>query len=82
MSNTVLKLEKIQEFINDNNLSKREFCKKCSVTVYMFNKILEGYVDFDINILLKIAKLMKVEIVDLINENYKYVRLVKQKSKR
>lgn len=66
-----LKTEIIENYIKENNLTKTEFCRGCKVSLYLFNKIMKGYLNFDVRILLRIARLIKIEVYKLFDETNK-----------
>ena len=50
----------------DNNLTKQELCDRCGVSMYALNLILSHSTDFDLINLVRLAKVLGVQIVDLI----------------
>lgn len=63
----LVNVDLIKEHIKTNNLTKREFCKQCNISVSTLYKILQGKTNFDLVFIFRIAKSMKVEVKDLFN---------------
>ena len=55
MKNTI-KTELIENFIKENNLSKRKFCKMCKISQSTLNKIMTNSENFRIIALFKIEE--------------------------
>lgn len=64
--NQNLNTEKILNFIKENNLTKKVFCKKCKISPATLNKILENKTNFYLVALFKIARVMNVQISQLV----------------
>lgn len=60
--------EAINNYLNENNVSKSAFCKKCHLSTTTLNKILMGSVDCKVVTLYKIARTMGVGIADLLDD--------------
>ena len=66
MKNTI-KTELIENFINDNNLSKSKFCKMCKISQSTLNKIMTNSENFRIIALFKIARVLKIQVYQMFN---------------
>ena len=66
MKNTI-KVELIENFIKDNNLSKSKFCKMCKISQSTLNKIITNNENFRIIALFKIARVLKIEVYQMFN---------------
>ncbi len=55
----------INDYITANNLTKKQFANLCHISVYMLCKILNGYENFDIKYLFRIAKVLNVHIHEM-----------------
>jgi len=66
MDKNVIKVEKIIQYMTNQKISKSEFAKQCKTSLKTLNKILNGYLSFDTRILIRICKVMKINIVDLL----------------
>lgn len=51
----------INEYIETNRLTEKEFCKQCKISTSAFYKIMEGK-DFNLISLFRIAKRMNVDL--------------------
>ena len=63
-------IELISMYIKDNNLSKKEFCKKCNVSMYALNKIYSGDLHISVKTWIKIADFLKVDIFEVLKRIY------------
>lgn len=61
------KTEIITNFIKENNLTKTKFCQLCNIRLITYEKIFHNKFNIDLNDLVKIAKMIKIEISQLIN---------------
>ena len=66
MKNTI-KTELIENFIKDNNLSKRKFCEMCKISQSTLNKIMTNSENFRIIALFKIARVLKIQVFEMFN---------------
>ncbi|MBR2974769.1 MAG: hypothetical protein IKC47_03395 [Clostridia bacterium] len=57
--------EKILTYINEKKLSKKDFCRLCDISQYVLNKILCRQRCRFVVPMLKIARMMGVELRDL-----------------
>lgn len=64
--NRYVKTEKIEEYIKENNLTKREFCKLCKISPSTLNKILKTE-NFNLLSLFKITRVMNINFCDIFN---------------
>lgn len=55
----------IESFIKENNLTYFDFCKICQIAKSDLEHIFNGSLDFDVIILFKIAKKLKINIHEL-----------------
>ena len=67
MNLDVVKTDLIKSFIKDNNLTIAQFCKLCKISQSTLYKIFNGK-DFIIVVLFKIARVMHVQVWQLIKE--------------
>ena len=65
MNLDVVKTDLIKSFIKENNLSIAKFCKLCKISSSTLYKIFNGK-DFVVVALFKIARVMKVQVCQLI----------------
>lgn len=63
----IIKTEIIENFIQENNISKTQFCKLCKINLKTLNKILSNNTDFGVIALFKIAKVMKIQVYQIFN---------------
>ena len=52
----------INDYIKKNNLTINEFCRTSKILETTFYAIMSGSLDFEVNALLKLAKILNVEI--------------------
>lgn len=62
---TKINTKLIENYMYDNNLSKKEFCKLCELSQAILRKILRNQKNYRITALFKVAKLLKAHICDL-----------------
>lgn len=55
----------IDKFIKKNNWSVTKFCKECKISLGVYKKIINQQLNFRLNSLIKIAKVMKIEICQI-----------------
>ena len=60
-----IKTEIFIEYMKKNNLSKREFCKKCGISMYHFNKILSNANNISFIPFFKISVVTKIKVEDM-----------------
>ena len=60
-------VELIYEFLILNHLTKREFCKKYNFSYSVLIKILKKQINYGCDSLLKLARILNVEICELFN---------------
>ena len=58
-------VELIYEFLIINHLSRKEFCKKYNFSYSVLCKILKKQLNYSCDSLLKLARILNVEICDL-----------------
>ena len=61
-------VQKIKDFMAENNLTKIQFCKECRISRETLEKILKDCYESKILAIFKIAKFMKCPIKDLFCE--------------
>ena len=61
-------VQKIKDFMEENHLSKIQFCKECHIGKETLEKILKNCYESKILAIYKIAKFMKCPIKDLFCE--------------
>lgn len=57
-----IKVDKIKTFINDNVLTKKEFCKRCGIGIKTLNKILNGQDNVRVIAIYKITIVMGINM--------------------
>ena len=62
MNENIININLIIDYMEKNNLSKREFAKKCRIPISVLLKILNQNTDFPIHYLFKIAKTLNIPI--------------------
>lgn len=55
----------ISDYIKKNNLTISEFCQKCNISQSTFHNIMNNSLDFNVDVLLKLARLLNIEIYQL-----------------
>lgn len=71
MSDGIINLQLILDFMDKHKLSRKEFCKKCNISEYMFCKIMKNDGDYGVTNLIKVIDFMGIKMVEIINKNYK-----------
>ena len=66
MKNTI-KVELIENFIKENNLSKSKFCEMCKISQSTLDKIMTNSENFRIIALFKIARVLKIQVYQMFN---------------
>ena len=66
MKNTI-RIELIENFIKENNLSKSKFCEMCKISQGTLNKIMTNSENFRIIALFKIARVLKIQVFEMFN---------------
>ena len=59
-------LKRIEDFMEENNFSKKDFAKECGISIKSLNKIFENNLELKLMYFVKIAKRMKAKFNDLI----------------
>ncbi|MBR2614659.1 MAG: helix-turn-helix transcriptional regulator [Clostridia bacterium] len=54
----------IYDFMKKENLTKTQFCKKCNISLFTFNKLVSQQTNFSLTTIFKIARVMNVSIKD------------------
>ena len=70
-----LNTEKIEKYLKDNKLTKKEFCKKCNISVSTLNRMYKSDNIRVINIF-KVAKGMEVDVCFLFYEEHHHPILI------
>ena len=65
---STIKIEIIENFINENKISKTAFCKMCKISPSTLKKIMNKEDNFGIIALFKIAKVIKIQVYQMFNE--------------
>ena len=60
-----IKTELIKRFMEENELSKSEFCAMCKINLETYRKIMSNDFDFSIRALFRIAKVLGVEVFEM-----------------
>ena len=55
----------IIEYLKNNKLSKTKFCDICKINIKTLNKILDGYDNFNLVALLKISRVMNIDLYEI-----------------
>lgn len=63
----LVKVDMIKKFMQDNNLTRKEFAKMCKMSESTLYRILDGKGNFDCKYLLFISIAMNVQIYQLVN---------------
>ena len=58
----MIKVEIIEKFMLENNISKTKFCKMCKISPNTLNKIMTNKFNFEIIALFRIARIIKIEV--------------------
>jgi len=56
---------KIFVYLEENKLSKAQFCKQCDISVGTLNKLLGGSMNIRVSIVFKVASFTKISSDDL-----------------
>lgn len=67
-----LNTELIVGYMWRNKLSKTAFCKKCNISYSVLKKILNDQLNFGFSSVVKICRVIKVELKDIFVKNEKY----------
>ncbi len=70
-SNMKLNLQLIKDYINNHNLTEKEFCKKCRITEYIFGRIMNGKVDLNLFTFVKIVDVLKCRWAEIVIDGKK-----------
>ena len=68
-----LNTELIVGYMWRNKLTKTAFCKKCNISYSVLKKILNEQLNFRFSCVVKICRVLKIELKDIFvkNENYR-----------
>lgn len=61
------KKEFFENYMRENNLSVKEFCKLCKIDVRVYNKIMNNKTNIRIKSLVKIARALNVKVSQFID---------------
>ena len=64
-------LKLIKNYINENQLTKTEFCKRCKIHISVLNKIFVNQTNFRYIALFKISKELNIHIAKLFQNKIK-----------
>lgn len=62
----VIKTQVIENYLINNKLSKAKFCEINNFSLSTLNNVLKNNLKIKISALFKLAKIMKVEVIDLL----------------
>lgn len=62
------KKEIIENYLKENKITKTKFCKLCSISLCTLEKIINNK-NYRINALFKIAKVLKIQVYQMFNED-------------
>ena len=65
MNGNDLKLSLIKDYMKKNNFTAEQFCEKSKIAKTDFNKLMVLDYDFSINVLIKLAMILNVELYEL-----------------
>ncbi len=54
----------LEKYMKENNLTKTEFCKLCKISGKTYNKMIEESGEYSVNALLRIARVIDVELYE------------------
>ncbi len=63
----LVKIDMIKKFMQDNNLTRKEFANMCKMSESTLYRILDGKHNFDLRYILYISITMKVQMYQLFN---------------
>ena len=66
---TYINQEILTNYMNNNNLNKTAFCKKCGIGIKTYNLIIQGSWNLGLNVFFKIAKATGIELNQLFKES-------------
>lgn len=69
MSKYKINTDLIISYLKENHISKKDFSKLCKTSVYTLNKILNGYTNFSIMILIRIVRILNIEFYKIFEPN-------------
>ena len=65
---TTIKIDLIKKFIEENGFCIKNFCERCNISKFVFNKILKDDPKVKLSSLKKVASFMGLNTWDLLNE--------------
>lgn len=63
------KIHLIRDYILENKIGKTEFCKRCGISLKTLNKILSCEGDVNFSTLIKITKVLNIQIFEFFEKN-------------
>lgn len=60
-----IRIELIEWYMKNNNLTKQEFCAECALSDSTFRKIMRGNYKYQTASIIRIAEKMKISVCDL-----------------
>ncbi len=63
------KKEVIENYLKINRISKMKFCKLCGVSLYTLKKIMNNNLNYRIDALFKIAKVINIQVSQMFSED-------------
>lgn len=67
MNNKKINVEIIENYMNRNYLTNKEFCELCNISLQDFEKLLQDDTNVSMINLINIAKVIKCKVEDLVN---------------
>lgn len=61
----LIKTEIIENYLQENNLSKTKFCKMCGISHSTFRKIMDNDSNSSLVALFKVVKVMKIHLYEI-----------------
>lgn len=67
MNNLTFNINVIKNYLKENNLTIKKFCKICNIKYYNYRQMIKN--DFNIysNVLYKVCRTINIKLADLIN---------------
>lgn len=57
----------IKDYLNEHNLTVKEFCEKCEIKYYAYRQLMLGDANISVETLYRIGYITKIRMEDLIN---------------
>lgn len=62
----IIKTDIIREFMKKNNLTKKQFCKECDISICSLNNVLKQNTKISSLVFIKMAIRMKIRLDDFV----------------